>query len=481
MYRAPSKKRQLVMRVAVYSLMTTLVVLLVTFLVFIMLGYRFNRDTSSIQQGGLVQFASRPIDAKVSVGNAQLSDLTPSKITINPGNYDVAMSRAGYQNWSKNVDVNAGEVLWLNYAQLVPNTVKTDNITMFDSVVGAKASPNGDRFALLQNASVPTVTFVEITGSEPKQTSITIPSDLLPADATPVYELLDWAYDSDRIVVKMSYNSTSEYIVIDRRSVDRTVNISKEYESDIADSMFDPRSSERLIIRSSKGEVRIVDTASKSISSVVATNVTYMDTYGNDAIVLVQSDPDGSQSVGYVSLGSTQVREIKKIASAEKARISIGKYFSDPYVAVSTGAKLDVYKLKSLPSSESDSAISMDTVYSATLPATVDYLSIRSGGRFVFAQYAGGVQTYDIELSKQSLTSFKTPVASELRWLDRYHFYVTTGTNLEVMEFDGANGHAITALSTGFDALQSDDGKFIFSINTTDSGFALQRSRMILD
>lgn len=481
MYRAPSKKRQLLMRTGVYSLMTILVVLLVTFLVFIMLGYRFNRDTSSIQQGGLVQFASRPINASVTVGKAQLSDLTPSKITINPGNYDVVMSREGYRSWSKNVDVKAGEVLWLNYTQLVPNDVKTDMLTQFESVAGVKASPNGDRFAILKSADVPTISFVDINGSEPKIDEVMIPADVLPADKQPTYDLVKWAPDSDRLLVKLSYESTTQYLMVDRRSAERTVNVSKDYESDIVDATFDPRSSERLIVRSSNGTIRIVDTAGKSLSSVVASSVTYMDTYGNDAILLVQSVSDGTQSVGYVSLGSNEVRELKKIASNEKTLLSIGKYFSDPYIAVSTGAKLDVYRVKSLPSSESDSSISMDTTYSAVLPAAVDYLSIRTGGRFVVAQYAGGVQTYDIELSKQSLTSFKAPVNGELRWLDRYHYYVTTDSRLEVMEFDGSNAHSITELATTFDSVQSDDGKFIYSINAVDDGFALQRSRMILE
>ncbi|MDQ5932065.1 MAG: hypothetical protein QG649_150, partial [Patescibacteria group bacterium] len=142
---------------------------------------------------------------------------------------------------------------------------------------------------------------------------------------------------------------------------------------------------------------------------------------------------------------------------------------------------LDVYRARTLPSSDSEAAISMTNVYSTVLPATVDHLSIRTGGRFVVAQYAGGVQTYDIELKKQNLTSFKAPVSGELRWLDKYHFYLTTGTNLDVMEFDGGNGHTITGLSTQLDAVQSDDGKFIYSLNTSESGFVLQRSRMIVE
>jgi len=206
-----------------------------------------------------------------------------------------------------------------------------------------------------------------------------------------------------------------------------------------------------------------------------------MSLYGSDALLLVQSVAEGGQSVGYISLGSDDVRILRTIQSSDVVHFSIGKYFSEPYVAVSTGNKLEVLKVKSLPSSNSDESISMTSVYTATLPAAVEYLSIRSGGRFVVAQYAGGVQTYDIELSKQTLTSFKSPVTSELRWLDKYHFYITNGVNLEVMEFDGANAQVIAPLTTDFDSVQSSDGKFIYSITKNDDGYHLQRSRMILE
>ncbi len=481
MYRAPSKRRQLIKRVAVYSLMTLGVVGLVTFLVFIMLGYRFNRSTSTIQQGGLVQFASRPIDASVTIGKAALGDLTPSKITINPGNYDVTMNKKGYHGWSKNIDVKSGEVLWLNYTQLVPTTVRTDQLTKFDTLSQAKSSPNGDRYALVTDATKPIVSFLDITGSTPRQTNITIPTALIPADKTPTYVLTEWANDSDRILLTMSYENVVERLLVDRRDAERTVNISKSYEADIADATFDPRSSERVIIRTSKGEVRLIDTANDSLSSVLATNVSAMSLYDNDAILVVQDVAEGGQSIGYVSLGSNEVRELKRIASREKTTFAIAEYFYEPYVAVATGTQLDVYKVGSLPSSKSDTAITMTNVHSAVLPAAVDYLSMRTGGRFVVAQYAGGVQNYDLELDKQMLTSFKAPVGGELRWLDKYHFYVTSGTDLQVMEFDGANPHSITPLATDFDVVQSDDGRFIYSLQKTDVGFALQRSRMILE
>ena len=481
MYRAPSKRTQLIKRVAVYSAMTTAVVMLVTFLVFIMLGYRFNRDTSTIQQGGLVQFSSRPGDANVTIGNAKLTDLTPSKITVNPGNYDVTMKRQGYHDWTKNVDVRAGQVLWLNYTQLVPTEIATDSLLDFASIGSVKAAPNGDRYALIEKPASSDITMLDVTGDTPKRTTLALPSDVLPAQDATRYSIVSWADDSDRFLVSARYGKSTEWLVVDRRDASRTVNISAEYEDDIREAIFDPRSSERVIIRSTDGDVRIVDTAADSLSGVIARSVSSMSLYGRDAIVVVQRVAEGGQAVGYVSFGSSELRVLKRIESSSATKVAIGKYFSDVYVAIASGTQLDSYKLDGLPPSGSEEPISMTAVHSSVLPSAATHLTIRTGGRLVVAQYATGVQVYDIELDRQTVTSFKRATSQELRWLDRYHFYLTNGAQLQVMEFDGGNAHDIAALTTGFDAVQSDNGTFIYSIAKSENGYSLQRSRMILE
>jgi hypothetical protein len=460
--------------------MTIAVAALVTFLVFVMLGYRFNRDTSTIEQGGLVQFATSPTNANVTIGKARLTSTTPTKITVNPGRYDVAMSKSGYLEWKKNVDVKAGEVLWLNYAQMVPKHIVTKLQTQFGAVSSALSAPNGDRYAIIQEAAKPVITFVDVTGDTPKSTSLTLPTTILPTGKTATFAVSKWANDSDRLLVDMAYDGTTEHLLVDRRDATKTVNLSKNYMPDISEIMFDPRSSDRLIIRNTKGELRTVNTADGSLSAVIASAVSSMSLYGNDAIVIVQSEPEGGQAVGYISLGSDKIRVLKRIASANKTLASLSDYFSEPHLAISVGTLIDVYRLSNLPSSQSEDSISMSRLFTSDLPAPADYLSIRTSGRFVLAQYAGGVQTYDIELEKQTITSFKAPVTSELRWIDKYHFYVTDGKQLEVLEFDGANPHRITNLSTNFDAVQSDNGKYIYTINATQKGYVIQQSLMTI-
>lgn len=481
MYRAPSRRRQLAARILVYGFMTATVLMIVTALVFVMLGYRFNRETSTIQQGGLVQFNTRPSNASVTIGTARLANRTASKITVNPGTYNVLMEKSGYLAWKKAADVKAGQVLWLNYAQLIPTSIKTKDVQSFDTVSDALASPNGDRYALLANATSPTVDFIDITSDKPKQSSLSLLPDALPADPA-TFQLVVWGSDSDSLLMTAKRDKATDWLLVDRRDESKTVNISSKYGVDISEAVFDPRSNNRVIIRTVSGDVRIIDVSADMVSDVIASSVSSMSMFMNDAILVVRQITPSTQSVGYVSFGSTNVRQLQEIANTDKTLVAGATHFGDPYLTVSNGNKLDVYRLRSLPSSDSETSIGMSNLLSTPLPSGATYLSVRTGGRFVLAQYGSGLVTYDIELKKQSNTSFTTPVTEELRWLDKYHFYLTNGSSLEVLEFDGGNAHPITPLTTSFDAIWRDNGKYIYSIKSTaENKFALQRSQMIVD
>lgn len=453
----------------------------VTLLVFVMLGYRFNKETSTIQQGGLVQFNSRPGNASIRIGRADLTDLTPSKITVNPGDYTVQMQRDGYLPWTKDVTVVAGKVLWLNYAQLIPNNITHKVSDEFDSVAQAKASPDGKYLAVLAKASDPTLTMVRVDGSRIERTNIAIESSRTGTN----YQVRDWSSDSDRLLITASKAGQTRWLLAkrDAKEADDIIDVTAKYGSSLKDIRFDPRGSDRLVTRSSDGDLRLLNIGGDALSSIIVSDVEAYSFYGDDHIMYVSKVDAASKSLGYVSFGSTgSPRELKRIETTEPVKVAAASYFGDPYLSVSVGKVVETYQLRSLPGSESSNAVTMETIASRTLPTAPRYLSIHSGGRFVIMQYAGGFAAYDIELDKDTLTSLKGIGTKELRWLDRYHPYVTDGKQLMVMEFDGANQHPITPLTTQFDAVQTSDGKYIYSLQKTDDGtYELRRSQIVLD
>src|SRR5688572_14698485 len=120
MYRQPSRRKQLTRRVTVYTVMAVAIGLLVTILLFIVLGYQLNRSEGRFEQGGLVQFDSIPGGAAVSIDGTLLGTRTATKSTLSAGNHRFVMTREGYRTWQKTVTLAPGAVLWLNYARLVP-------------------------------------------------------------------------------------------------------------------------------------------------------------------------------------------------------------------------------------------------------------------------------------------------------------------------------------------------------------------------
>jgi hypothetical protein len=479
MYQPSKKQRRVVLRAIVYIFMMMSIIGVVTVLVFVMLGYRFNRATSTIQQGGLVQFGSRPSGANITVGKAKLANPTSTKITLDPQSYRVKMERSGYLPWLKDVEVNAGRVLWLNYAQLVPKNIQTSALTSFSTISQVKSSPNGKYFAVIENASKPTITFVDISGDTPKQTQLSLPQSKLPA-GTASYAIDSWSDDSQRLLITATVKKQTGWLLTKIDDAKQTVDLSSTYDSDLRSVQFDPRSSQRLATITSKGILRLIDTSNQSVSPILATNVQSLNYYGNDALLFVRTESASEKSVNYLTFNTTKTRELKRVQTDKPVLAAADAYFSQPYLAISTGPLLEVYQLNNLPPSDAEDAISMSLLSSVALPSQPSNLSLRTSGRFVIAQYPNGIATYDIELAKSTLTSLKDTPSTELRWLDRYHFYVTNTQFLNVMEFDGANQHKIVNLTTDFDALQSNDGKYIYSITKTDKGYSLQRSRMIL-
>ena len=123
MKRQLSKRRQPLVRTAVYSFMTLSVVVIVTMLVFVVLGYQFNERDGKIEQGGLLQFASIPTGANVTLDDNRWSPRTNTKSNVAVGSHSVSFDKDGYRTWKKTIYVKAGEIGWLSYARLIPSKI----------------------------------------------------------------------------------------------------------------------------------------------------------------------------------------------------------------------------------------------------------------------------------------------------------------------------------------------------------------------
>ena len=178
MYSPPdSQRKQAIKQVIIYLFMTLTVVSVVFVLIMMTLGYRFNRTEGTIIQGGLVQFSSAPSGATVNLDSNRLGT-TSTRAMVTPGEHSVTMTRNGYRTWQKTVDVRRGNILWLNYARLIPNDLSLENVADLPAATSSLGSPNRRLIAMTTEPSSAIITLVDIGSDTPTLTELQLPASV---------------------------------------------------------------------------------------------------------------------------------------------------------------------------------------------------------------------------------------------------------------------------------------------------------------
>ncbi len=488
MYRSPSKRKQLVQRTIVYALMCVAILSLVTLLVFVMLGYQFNRSDGKIEQGGLVQFDSKPSGAAVTIDGMAFGARTPSKTTMIAGQHFVTMEKSGYRTWQKSVDVLAGSVLWLNYTRLIPTTLTPSNVLHYANVTGALASPDNKWMAVKEDASTPQIQLDDLSQDTVAAKIIDIPTAAYthPADSkNQAFSFVSWDADSRYLLVKHMYDASStEWLLLDSQNAANTKNITTLLGITPSKVLFS--GSNAMVLYAQIGnDVRKIDMSAATLSRPLVTNVADFSLYNNTDIAYTThvDQTTKARSVGYYRDGAAAPKTVRSFTDDGQTPLSIAisSYFGDQYEAIAYGDAIEVLK-GSLPSDQATNP-TLHAVTTMNLPGGAQYLSIKTDGRFVVAQNGGVFETYDIELQKTTKTALKgtSDVTSQLQWLDGYTVWSDRDGTIRLYEFDGANQQDIMPVVPGFGASVSPNGKYLYGISKTADGvYHLERVTLIV-
>jgi hypothetical protein len=192
-----SPRKRKLMLYFTYGVMTTAVALISAVCIFLVLGYRFDLKSGDVEQGALLQFRSFPSAATITLDRETLSFVTPGKRNVDAGQHSVSMQRDGYKTWQKTFTVKASELRWLNYARLVPETIKTTAPKEFTALADALPSPDKKWLLIQQAADKAEFTLVDIRDDEkPVFSQIVLPaSSYTQRDGQPhQFSLEEWDF-----------------------------------------------------------------------------------------------------------------------------------------------------------------------------------------------------------------------------------------------------------------------------------------------
>jgi len=484
MDRRTKKRRELRRRLVSYALMLAAIASLATFFVLILLGYRFNQNSGQIRQGGLVQFVSEPNNANITVGNARLTEQTPSKITVNPGQYLVKLEREGYELWKKNISVEAGKVLWLNSAKLVPRTIVTEGSVDILKLADSFTIPGSGYISILADKKVPIITRYDIRSDTVKSEAYDFSGVAVAGGKKHTYSFEQWRGNAKRAVIKHIYDGKTEFIFADFDAIARSTIAATIGKAAPVEAIPDPRSDEDMVVRYSDGTVRLVGGSSGIVSDILLEDVTSISTFGS-SIVYAKTIDKNNVETGYITLDNKRVKKtLQLVKTKQPVQLKVQKYFDTYFITTAIGTDVTIQKAISLPSSSSDETRSLERVTEFTLESLPLRIDSRDIGQQVNITQASTVTNYDTETDELTTTkiakkSSKKPIATA--WLDEFHYYAEVDGVLRQYEYDGSNQADIATVASGHSAGYSRNGTYLYSIALKGEAFVLQRSTLILD
>lgn len=473
-----SPRTRLAIRFFTYGVMTISTIAISAICLLFALGYRFDNNSLSVTQGGLIQLVSTPTNAQILLNGKTQDFRTPNKTTVMAGTYDVTMKLDGYRDWNKTVRIEAGQILWLNYTRFVPNDITTSNIREFDTLHASLASPNR-RFIVMQpSVSDPRLVVADIRNEDQvvfAETTLPVSSYTQREGQEHTFEMMEWNLDGRYLLIRHTVGDVSEFIRFDRQNPSEAINLSARFGA-ISRAQFAGNNGNVLyaIVGNELQQINVSGDDRESL----ATGVTFFVVYRGDTIGYI-ADKQNKKEVGIIKDGRETA--VSEAPAGTELSIAISHYFNHDYLAVANGQNVTIIK------DPADAAITVDKVnedFKIDQPKA-EWLYFSNNGRFLVSQHQGSFTTYDLELKDTYKRQFATSqqVMRPFKWLDDYNLWVDLDNTLRIVEFDGTNERVITSVERGHSVTLSDNADVLFSIgkNNASNKHSLQSSPLTIE
>ncbi|MBL8159708.1 PEGA domain-containing protein [Candidatus Saccharibacteria bacterium] len=460
-----------------YGAMTIATILLAVLSIYFVLGYRVNKSLQ-VEQGGLMKFDSRPRGATVTLNGVQARQ-TRYQVNAETGEHTIRYEREGYHPWQKTVSLHAGEVLWLEYARLIPTLVTTQPVADLAAVHQASTAPDREWMLLHATPETPVFSLVDARNEgKPVITELALPAAAftVPAEGKPsLFDIQMWSRDSDFVLIRHSFNDADvEYIRLPVGDPARAENVSRLFGLPLASLRFAEGSNAVFFAQGTDASLLRLDRGDPAKPVTIAKSVVAFDELNEGSVAYaVRPDPAVAERQLFIWQRNGEKRtRIKTINEDVPMQLQFNQYYSHTYLTEVYGSHLEV--------TEDPLLAPRKTIISQSLSFTPAALQASPGNRFIMSQTGESIAVFDIELSQ--LYTFTSPAEARLplQWADDHHIAMTGNGSLRLVEFDGTNSQHITAFAGIGDVLVGTEGRSLLSIGKQDNGSLRLQSSTLL-
>lgn len=481
----PKKRRQHRQKLFVgYGLIAIALTMLTIIIYFAAYGYDVDRKTGQVIQNGMIIVNAAPEQARISV-NGQDEGTTDKRLSLPAGQYHVKLTRDGYRDWEKSVDLTGSAIEQLVYPFMFPSTLSTRSIQDYTARPSMMTQSPDRRWLVLQKPGDPTSAFqvIDLNDKENPAKTVVFPDGILTTGTNHSFSSVEWSTNNDDLLLKHVVDGKTEYVVFNHASPQESRNLTTLFENrPFTSARFRDRNPDLFYLYNASDKTLYSTDSDAKQYTLMAKDVLSFKSYQKDLIVYMSPATDTNKAdVHIIYKGVDKV--VRQVLASPTYTQDVADFDGKLYIAVGASNDKAVYIMENPLDSFSKTSEPPESFRALALEG-VTSLSFSTNARFVAAQAGDKFAVYDAETDRQYHYDIDLKVTSKTvaTWMDGHRLSIIPADGkARVFDFDGINMQTLNAGVADTQVYFNRDYDALFTLAPKDKAFSLTRTELRLN
>jgi hypothetical protein len=481
-------KKQLQHRIILlvgYVLLAIAITIAAIVLLYQAYGFGIGKNGTVIQNG-LTFFSSQPNPANIYANNQLESVTTNTRLVLLAGIYHIKLTRNGYHDWQRTIELDGGSVEHFDYPFLFPTTLTTKKIQTYNTAPSLMTQSPDHRWLVIGHPdSLTDFDVYDLSSPAKPPVAISLPANLLTKPATgESWQFDEWADDNQHLLLQHNYDGRTEFILLDRANPDQSVNLNNNLSINPAKLTLKNKKYDQYYIYDVATQALQTDSLKAPTAVPVLQHVLAYQSYGNNTVLYVTDSGAPAGKVLVKLLAGNQTSTIRSLPAGTSYLVDLTEYGGVMYVAAGDTGGSKVYIFKD-PAGQLAAQPNQAVVPAQVLHvAQPNYLSFSANAQFIVTENGNQFGVYDIENTKGYSYSTAQPLdtpQAHASWMDGDRLTYVSGGKLSVFDYDGTNQKSLMGASSSYLPAFAPDYKNVYVLvpSATAGQFELAQTSLL--
>lgn len=478
-------------RVIATDIFMLIAVLAIVFLMMLVaMGYKFT-DKGGIEQSGLLEISSQPSSAKVTIDGDELFSPTEISKLLSAGTHDVKLSKNGYDVWKSQVEIEAGLLTKITWARLFPINPTVDTVDIHDKPLTITSFSPSRKNLIIAEAESESLELLNIQSDKLKAKIIKfadfayIPNESDAKVQSSDFKIVSWSNNDSKILVRQQVGESAHWILVNLSDTKKSVDLTTIFNKNFTQLLLANDSASKIWALA-EGELTEINVEDKTMTQVIATNVTRIANNQNtvayvakstDTILGAKTDSTDAEidngdtptnKIYIYNEGEDGSTAIVELGDNSAPLITMGTYWSKNWLAYANNGDFHCMSGK-YPAYNKARETDFKDIYKTAITFEPNYITNNPEQRVIITASNKELLGFDIETLRPYTFSVDSDLSS-INWLDNYLIWNQEGDKIVTHDFTGENRRELASTKlSGFPAVISDNNQYFYFFTTEDS------------